>query len=107
MEAWNQVTFSKSRLLLCLALLETRPEGGVHSYAPMNHPVGHSLADASDLRRARSKVPRDDYRGETFGAMADALNQWLTKHAPRSQDCDKWTVHELQELQKGILQLRD
>jgi len=72
-----------------------------------SRPLGHALADMRDLRRARAKVPRSEYRGDNFGNMSKTLNQWLLKHAPRSLNCEQWTVHELQELQMRLLLLRD
>lgn len=91
------------------ALLETRPSDGGERRAtlPSSAPLGHALADASDLRRARTKIPRSTRRGTDFSTMGSALNRWLLDHAPRSQDCETWTVHELQELQSRLLLLRD
>merc|ERR1711865_654187 len=68
----------------------------------MNQPAGTDKAGASDLRRARSKVPRDD-----FQSMSQTLNKYLQKHAPQSKDCDLWTMEELQQLQISLLMLRD
>lgn len=69
--------------------------------------TGPSTAAASDLKRARSKVPRAEYVGSDFQDMSSQLNSWLLKHAPNSRECDEWTVDELQHLQMTILQLRD
>jgi len=73
----------------------------------MNKPIGTDKAAASDLRRARSKVPRDDFKGDDFQSMSQTLNKYLQKHAPKSKDCDLWTIEELQELQVSLLMLRD
>jgi len=70
-------------------------------------PAGTDKAAASDLRRARTKVPRDEYKGDGFESMAQTLNKYLVKHAPNSRHCDSWTVQELQELQFQLLMLRD
>jgi len=73
----------------------------------IHKPAGTDKAAASDLRRARTKVPRDEYKGDDFHSMASTLNKYLTKHAPQSRNCDSWTVQELQELQIQLLMLRD
>merc|ERR1712232_772062 len=39
--------------------------------------------------------------------MSERLNGWLLSHAPKSQRCDDWTVHQLQHLQRMLLRLRD
>jgi len=73
----------------------------------MNQPAGDDKAGATDLRRARSKVPRDDFKGDDFQSMSQTLNKYLQKHAPQSKDCDLWTMEELQQLQVSLLMLRD
>merc|ERR1711963_186607 len=70
-------------------------------------PAGHKQADLGDLKRARTKVPRAEYQGDSFQTMAETLNAWLQKHAPNSRECDTWTVEELQQLQVQLLALRD
>jgi len=73
----------------------------------LDQPLGGDKAVISDLHRARSKVPRAAYKGEDFNDMSRTLNGYLSSHAPRSTDCDRWTVQELQELQISLLMLRD
>merc|ERR1712147_491409 len=70
-------------------------------------PAGQNKAHASDLKRAKSKVPRDEFKGNDFESMSATLNEYLLRHAPNSKDCDLWTVEELQELQLSLLMLRD
>lgn len=70
-------------------------------------PLGENHAAASDLRRAKSKIPRDAFKGDNFDSMSQTLNTYLTRHAPNSKNCDAWTVEELQELQMQLLMLRD
>jgi hypothetical protein len=65
------------------------------------------MAKASDLKRARSKVPGDNFKGDDFQDMSETLNKYLQKHAPKSKDCDLWTMEELQQLQISLLMLRD
>jgi len=70
-------------------------------------PAGDDKAHTSDLKRAKSKVPRDEFKGNDFESMSSTLNEYLLRHAPNSKDCDLWTVEELQELQLSLLMLRD
>jgi hypothetical protein len=73
----------------------------------MMNPAGSNKAHALDLKRARSKVPGDDFKGDDFESMSETLNKFLQKHAPKSKDCDLWTMEELQQLQISLLMLRD
>jgi hypothetical protein len=73
----------------------------------MTQPAGTAKAKVSDLRRARSKVPGDDFKGDDFQSMSATLNKYLQKHAPQSKNCDLWTMEELQQLQISLLMLRD
>ena len=73
----------------------------------MTKPSGTNMAKASDLKRARSKVPGDNFKGDDFQDMSETLNKYLQKHAPKSKDCDQWTMEELQQLQISLLMLRD
>jgi hypothetical protein len=73
----------------------------------MLNPAGDNSASSSDLKRARTKVPRDDFKGDDFGSMSQTLNKYLQKHAPNSKECDLWTMEELQQLQISLLMLRD
>jgi len=73
----------------------------------MTQPAGNNQAKAEDLRRARTKVPRDAFKGDDFESMASTLNKYLLKHAPQSKECDAWTMEELQQLQVSLLMLRD
>lgn len=68
---------------------------------------GPSVLGVDDLKRARTKIPRSEYQGDTFEKMTERLNGWLLKHAPKSRGCDEWTVHQLQHLQRMLLELRD
>lgn len=86
---------------------ESSSNGKVSPEDLVDQPLGQGRAVASDLRRARSKVPRAAYKGDDFRSMSETLNNYLTKHAPKSKSCDLWTVEELQELQFSLLMLRD
>ena len=75
--------------------------------------VIHSLAllgcaDAvGDLQRARTKVPRDEYRASHGYAMGKVLNKHLQNAHGNTKPCHEWSVQELQELQSALLQHRD
>lgn len=73
----------------------------------MTQPAGTGSAAASDLRRARTKVPRDAFKGDDFESMSDTLNKYLVSHAPKSRNCDEWTTEQLQQLQIALLMTRD
>mmetsp|Transcript_80213 Transcript_80213/g.186248 ORF Transcript_80213/g.186248 Transcript_80213/m.186248 type:complete len:503 (+) Transcript_80213:106-1614(+) len=60
-----------------------------------------------DLQRARTRVPRAQYRGSDFHSMSNTLNDVLRKRTPRSRECELWSVEELQQLQLLLLMLRD
>lgn len=86
----------------------TTTQGMPMSHMDLAHmPLGENKALVSDLRRARSKVPRTEYTGDDFEGMSQTLNAYMMKHAPESKDCDLWTVEELQQLQISLLMLRD
>lgn len=87
---------------------ETSTVGSEPSPVELAHqPLGEHRTTAVDLRRARSKVPRNAYKGADFGSMSGALNEYLLQQAPQSKECDLWTVEELQDLQMSLLMLRD
>jgi len=69
--------------------------------------VGHNRATVVDLKRARTKVPRAEYKGDDFQSMSATLNKWLMKDAPNARDCEEFTVQELQALQAQLYVLRD
>merc|ERR1711924_232112 len=64
-------------------------------------------AEAFDLKRARTKVPRAAYKGDNFQKMSSTLNHWILKQAPNSRNCEDFTVEELQRIQLTLYMLRD
>jgi len=61
-----------------------------------------------DMWRAKARVPRHAYKGETFEAMSETLNGWLVEahgetHVKR---CAEWNVEELQKLQASLYLMR-
>jgi hypothetical protein len=59
--------------------------------------------DAHDLKRARSKVPRAAWKGDSFDSMSRVLNKHLQKMFPQTLPCESWTVEELQAYQAMLL----
>ena len=51
-----------------------------------------------DHMRAKTKVPRHDYKGMDFTDMSKVLNYWLNE-SYSTVPCDMWKVEELQQLQ--------
>merc|ERR1712232_826673 len=66
-----------------------------------------STVNVKDLTRARTKVPRTEYKGSSFQSMSKNLNHWLLRHAPNSRKCEDWTVEDLQQLQRTLLEIRE
>ena len=56
--------------------------------------------------RAKTKVPRHDYKGADFSDMSRVLNHWLNS-SYEATPCEMWSVEELQELQAILLIARD
>merc|ERR1739848_112142 len=65
-------------------------------------------SSAKDLWRAKTKVPRKQYNGDTFAEMSKTLNGWLkrSKTVASTRECRDWTVKELQKLQAMLYVLR-
>lgn len=51
-----------------------------------------------DIQRAKTKVPRHDYRGMGFTDMSMVLNQWINSSYD-AVPCEMWKVEEIQQLQ--------
>ena len=51
-----------------------------------------------DHNRAKTKVPRHDYKGMDFTDMSHVLNYWINS-SYSAIPCDLWKVEELQQLQ--------
>lgn len=62
-------------------------------------------AEASDLRRARTKVPRSTHKGGAFRQMAEKLNGFVRGYG-NAKECSEWTTTELQRFQALMLMLR-
>lgn len=65
------------------------------------------IHDRRDLQRARSKIPRSNWKGEGRGGVSDTLNGHLRKMFPLVKDCSEFTAEELQELQTELFSHRN
>ena len=54
--------------------------------------------EEKDQWRAKTKIPRHDYKGVDFKDMSMVLNHWLNSSYP-VKACELWDVEELQKLQ--------
>jgi len=59
-----------------------------------------------DLRRARTKKPRDVYRGDDQTSMSKVLNQHLLRSEKSTLPCENWSTSELQEFMTTIAEHR-
>merc|ERR1712232_439767 len=65
----------------------------------------HEEASVSDLKRARTKIPRETHVGSHFADMSNKLNGFMRKY-PSAKECDQWKVPELQQFQALVLLMR-
>ena len=56
------------------------------------------VIEEKDHNRAKTKVPRHDYKGMDFTDMSHVLNYWINS-SYSAIPCDLWKVEELQQLQ--------
>lgn len=59
----------------------------------------------SDLRRARSKVPRDTHKGTDFSSMSEKLNSFIKQYG-NAKECSEFAAEELQRFQLIMMLLR-
>merc|ERR1712201_6820 len=62
-------------------------------------------AEPEDLRRSRTKVPRQSHKGRSFSHMAETLNGFVRQYGD-VKECADWTTEELQRFQGLMLMLR-
>merc|ERR1711988_79571 len=60
----------------------------------------------TDIARAKERIPRPQYKGNTFANMSHTLNMWLASSAA-IKPCDQWSAKELQELSATLYLARD
>jgi len=71
--------------------------------------LGQGLAAPSasdDLKRARTKKPRDVYKGDDQTAMSKTLNGHLKRAEKNTLPCEHWSTVELQEFMATIANSR-
>jgi len=66
-----------------------------------------SAAPVDDLQRARTKKPRDAYRGPDQASMSKVLNQHLERSEKRTRPCAEWSAVELQDFQAKVASHRN
>merc|ERR1719343_1942537 len=64
-------------------------------------------ASQDDLRRARTKRPRDEYRGGDQAHMSRVLNGHLLRAEPDTRSCAEWSPRQLQEFMAEVASHRD
>merc|ERR1712216_134025 len=75
-----------SRTALCLLLASTLVVGTI------------ALSPSSqDLHRAKTKIPRDTFKGPGQEGLSKVLNTHLVASEGNTKPCDQWTPRELQE----------
>ena len=57
-----------------------------------------AVVSTEDHNRAKTKVPRHDYKGMDFTDMSKVLNYWINS-SYSAIPCEMWKVEELQQLQ--------
>jgi len=70
------------------------------------NPGAEAEVTQDDLRRARSKVPRDAYRGADHVGMSAVLNRWLNNSKAETKECKSWSVAELRDFIRLMHHLR-
>lgn len=66
-----------------------------------------STSPVNDLQRAKTQVPRSEFRGDTFAEMGDVLNKHLRNNFARVEDCSNFRIEDLQVLQIKLFQWGD
>lgn len=73
----------------------------------LRHCSSSPPASLSDLKRAKTKKPRDDYRGVDQASMSKLLNQHLMRAEKSTQACEHWTTVDLQNFMALIANHRN
>jgi len=63
-------------------------------------------ATANDLKRAKTKKPRDIYKGDEQAAMSKTLNSHLKRSEIQTLPCEHWSTVELQNFMATISEHR-
>merc|ERR1712216_145791 len=62
-------------------------------------------AEPADMRRSRTKVPRQSHKGSSFKHMAETLNGFVRQYG-NVKECSEWSTEELQRFQAMMLMIR-
>mmetsp|Transcript_62115 Transcript_62115/g.103141 ORF Transcript_62115/g.103141 Transcript_62115/m.103141 type:complete len:571 (-) Transcript_62115:38-1750(-) len=62
--------------------------------------------DPRDLQRAKTKVPRAEWKGNGHAAMSHVLNGHLKKMFPKFRPCNEWSAEELQDYQAKLYEYK-
>jgi hypothetical protein len=60
----------------------------------------------TDLHRARTKKPRQEFRGHGFEAMAATLNGHVERLFPLTKACEDWSLPDLHSFQEKVWEAR-
>ena len=60
----------------------------------------------TDLHRARTKKPRQEFRGHGFEAMAATLNGHVERLFPVTKACEDWSLTDLHAFQEKVWEAR-
>jgi hypothetical protein len=64
-------------------------------------------AAKDDLKRARTKKPRDSFKGEDQSEMSKVLNGHLTRKEKHTLPCEHWSTEQLQKFLATIADHRN
>jgi NADPH:quinone reductase-like Zn-dependent oxidoreductase len=85
----------------------TSAQIGDRAFVKRAHFLPHARPALSDLKRARTKVPRADKTGQTFPEAMVQLNKVLVRDLElSSQHCEAFSVEQLHEIQKELFAAR-
>ena len=84
------------------------PQDAKPSAEIAQHEIETKTSRHSDISRAKTKVPRQSYRGKNFGHMSEKLNAVLLRDSLiNTRKCSDWPAEEIQALQARLFLLRD
>jgi hypothetical protein len=64
--------------------------------------AAESAANTHDLRRAKTKKPRDNFRGDDQSAMSKVLNGHLMRAEKNWLPCNEWSTKKLQDFMAHV-----
>merc|ERR1719456_496873 len=66
-----------------------------------------AAATQRDWLRAKTKIPRAQYKGDTQTELSKVLNSHLLKTEASTRDCGSWNHTDLQDFMSVVLSKRD